>query len=109
MTLDKVYMESHKTLGGIDDHCRGINSHTSSLCEKVIASAMKRRLPLLILEWGALTIIIEVINADAIDTVDPGEGSMIIIEVIDAEAINTVDPGGVINDCCREDQQSTFG
>ena len=41
-------------------------------------------------------IIIEAIDIEVINTVDPqGRGrSTIIIEVIDVEAINTVDPGG---------------
>ena len=57
---------------------------------------------------------VEVINAEAINTVDPGGGrSMINIEAIDnaeaidTEVINPVDPGGrsminveVINDQC---------
>ena len=32
---------------------------------------------------------------------------MVNVEGINVEAINTIDPGG-IDDCLREDQQSTF-
>ena len=46
---------------------------------------------------------IEAINAEFIDTVDPGGRSMINVEVIgvemiNTEAIDTVDLGGQIND-----------